>query len=119
MKPKINIKRIYEKPSLSDGYRILVDRLWPRGITKEMAAIDRWEKNIAPSASLRRWFSHDPLLWPDFRMKYLSELKKNKLLPQIVELIRVKQIVTLVYAAKDTEHTHAIVLKSHIEKLCS
>lgn len=118
MKSKINIKRVYENPSPGDGYRILIDRLWPRGVSKEMARIDLWEKNIAPTSSLRRWFSHDPLLWMDFRIKYLSELKKNKFIPQIVELIKVKQIVTLVYAAKDSEHTHAIILKSYLEKLC-
>lgn len=119
MKSKINIKRIYEKPSIADGYRILVDRLWPRGVTKEIARIDLWAKNIAPSSTLRRWFSHDPLLWMDFRIKYISELRKNKFLPEIAELIKVKQIVTLVYAAKDIDHTHAIVLKSCLEKLCS
>lgn len=119
MKFKINIKRIYESPSPEDGYRILVDRLWPRGISKEAARIDAWKKNIAPTSSLRRWFSHDPLLWIDFRIKYLAELKKNKFIPEIVELIKVKQIVTLVYAAKDIEHTHAIILKSYLEKLSS
>lgn len=119
MKLKINIKRIYEKPSIADGYRILVDRLWPRGIGKETARIDLWGKDIAPSAALRRWFSHDPLLWMDFRIKYLAELRKNRFIPGIVELIKVKQIVTLVYAAKDIDHSHAIVLKSYLEKLCS
>jgi uncharacterized protein YeaO (DUF488 family) len=119
MKLKIQIKRVYEKPALADGYRILVDRLWPRGLSKEMTAIDLWEKRIAPSASLRRWFSHDPFLWHDFKMKYKAELRQNKVLAEIVELIKLKKIVTLLYAAKDSEHAHAVILKSYLEKLCS
>lgn len=118
MKLKINLKRVYEKPAPADGYRILVDRLWPRGLAKETAGIDRWEKEAAPSASLRKWFAHDPLLWHDFKVKYLAELRANELLPELAELVREKQAVTLLYATKDTEHNQAIVLKSYLEKLC-
>ncbi|MBS1646045.1 MAG: DUF488 family protein [Bacteroidetes bacterium] len=117
--PKINIKRVYEDMQTADGYRILVDRLWPRGVSKEHAHIDLWEKRIAPSSPLRRWFSHDPLLWPDFKLKYLNELKQNKCIPEIVDLIKMKKNVTLVYAAKDVEHTHALVLQSFLQKQCS
>lgn len=115
---KIKIKRIYETPTKNDGYRILIDRLWPRGISKENAKIDLWEKRIAPTSSLRRWFSHDPLLWHDFKIKYQTELKHNKYIPEIVSLIKIKKNITLIYAAKDTELTHALVLQSFLEKCC-
>lgn len=118
MKLKIHIKRVYEKPAAADGYRILVDRLWPRGLSKETAAFDLWEKRIAPSASLRRWFSHDPFLWHDFKMKYKAELRHSKVLTEMVALIKLKKIVTLLYAAKDREHAHAVILKACLEKLC-
>ncbi|MCA0429641.1 MAG: DUF488 family protein [Bacteroidetes bacterium] len=118
MKFKINIKRVYEIPTEKDGYRILVDRLWPRGVSKEKAKVDLWEKKIAPTSALRRWFSHDPLLWHDFKMKYQTELKNNKCITEIISLIKLKKIVTLVYAAKDKEHTHAIVLKLFLENHC-
>lgn len=118
MKLKINLKRVYEAPAPADGYRILVDRLWPRGLARETAMIDRWEKEAAPSAALRKWFAHDPALWQGFRSKYLAELRANELLPQLAALIREKQTVTLLYAAKDTEHNQAVVLKAYLEKLC-
>jgi uncharacterized protein YeaO (DUF488 family) len=78
MRMKIKIKRVYENPSKEDGMRILVDRLWPRGLTKQKAAIDLWLKEIAPSTELRKWFAHDPKKWTEFRKKYLQELKENK-----------------------------------------
>jgi len=119
MKLKINLKRAYEKPAPADGYRILVDRLWPRGLAKATAHIDRWEKEAAPSAALRKWFGHDPVRWHDFKLKYLAELRANTVLPGLAELVRDKQAVTLLYAAKDTEHNQAVVLKTYLEKLCS
>ena len=75
---KIHLKRIYEKPDEKDGFRILVDRLWPRGLTKEKAAVDLWLKNIAPTTELRKWFNHDPEKWSEFQRRYLKELKENK-----------------------------------------
>lgn len=78
MKPLIEIKRAYDKPLKKDGFRVLVDRLWPGGVLKDEAAIDEWAKDLAPSSSLRRWFGHDPYLWAGFQKQYIAELKKNK-----------------------------------------
>ena len=111
---KVRIKRVYEKPAKADGRRILVDRLWPRGMKKEDAKIDLWMKEIAPTTELRKWFSHDRAKWKAFREKYTSELKKNK---EQVDLIKEeirKGMVTLVYAAKDEECNAAIVLQEYL-----
>jgi uncharacterized protein YeaO (DUF488 family) len=108
---EIRLKRAYESPELGDGARILVDRLWPRGIKKANAAIDRWFRDIAPSAELRRWFGHRPERWPEFRRRYLAELQER---PELIEEIRkVARAgpVTLVYAARDEGHNDAVVLK--------
>ena len=110
-KMKIKIKRVYEKPSEEDGMRILVDRLWPRGLTKQKAAIDLWLKDIAPSTELRKWFAHDPEKWIEFRKKYLQELKDNKEQISIIKEHLKKEAVTLVYGAKDEEHNEAHVLE--------
>lgn len=106
----MKIKRVYEKSEKEDGFRILVDRLWPRGLTKEKADIDLWLKEIAPSKALRQWFDHDPEKWNEFKKRYLLELKVNKE-PMVIlrELIQ-KEDVTLVYAAKDEAHNEAIIL---------
>lgn len=113
---KIKIKRVYEKSDKQDGIRILVDRLWPRGLTKEKAAIDVWLKEVAPSTELRKWFGHDPDKWNEFKKKYRQELKTNK--EQVDELKRQakKGIVTLVYGARDEEHNEALVLKEWLDK---
>ena len=113
---KILLKRAYEAPKESDGFRILVDRIWPRGISKEKANIDLWSKDTAPSTSLRKWFSHDPLKWPEFRHRYTMELDKN--IDAVQELAKYldDDVVTFVYGAKDIEHTHAIILKEYLEK---
>lgn len=107
----LKIKRVYEKPSGQDGKRFLVDRLWPRGLTKEKANVDLWLKDIAPSTELRKWFGHDIDKWKEFSKRYLAELKQNK---EQVSFLK-KQLkygtVTLVYAAKDKEHNDALVLK--------
>jgi uncharacterized protein YeaO (DUF488 family) len=106
----IRLKRAYEPPEPSDGTRILIDRLWPRGIKKADAAIDRWIKEIAPSNELRRWFGHRPERWPEFRRRYLAELRRH---PELVEEIREAARagpVTLVYAARDELHNDAVVL---------
>lgn len=110
---KIRIKRVYEQPDKHDGRRILVDRLWPRGLTKEKASVGLWIKDIAPSTELRKWFGHGPGRWEEFKERYLAELKSNseqiRLLKQELE----KGVVTLVYAAKDEEHNEAVVIREN------
>ena len=111
----VKTKRAYDPPSRDDGRRILVDRLWPRGVRKEDAGIDEWMKDIAPSNELRKWFAHDPAKWPEFKKRYFSELKKK---PELLERLRDeagKGTVTLLFAAKDAEHNNAIVLRELIE----
>jgi uncharacterized protein YeaO (DUF488 family) len=110
----IKLKRAYEPHAKSDGQRILVERLWPRGITKEKAKIDLWMKEIAPSPELRKWYAHDIEKWAEFTERYLKELKQNKdQLLRLQELI--KEPVTFIYAAKDEEHNSALVLKDLLE----
>lgn len=109
---KLNIKRVYEKPEKKDGKRILVDRVWPRGLTKEKAAIDLWLKDIAPTTELRKWFDHDPLKWKEFQKRYRQELRKNKDQVSLLKEQLKKGPVTLLYGAKDEEHNQAIVLKA-------
>jgi uncharacterized protein YeaO (DUF488 family) len=110
-KMKIKIKRVYEKPDKEDGFRILVDRLWPHGLTKEKASVDLWLKDIAPSTELRKWFGHDPEKWKEFRKRYNEELKKNEEQVYLLNDQIKKGTVTLVYGAKDEEHNEALVLK--------
>ena len=113
----IKIKRIYEQPDPADGQRLLVDRLWPRGLSKEQAGVDRWLKEIAPSDELRRWYGHDPGKWQEFRSRYRGELEaKRELLDQLADLAR-GQTVTLLYAAKDEEKNNAVVLKEVLERI--
>jgi len=112
----LKIKRVYEPPEKKDGFRILVDRLWPRGMTKEKAAIDLWLKEIAPSTELRKWFGHEPGKWAEFKKRYRHELQENKEAVQILKDQMKKGPVTLVYAAKDETHNEALVLKEIIEK---
>lgn len=112
---KAEIKRVYEEPDRADGVRILVDRLWPRGLSKEKAHVDIWLKDIAPSAELRKWFSHDPSKWAEFRSRYRQELRsKADLLADLKEKAA-KGRVTLLYGAKDQDHNEAVVLKSLLE----
>jgi uncharacterized protein YeaO (DUF488 family) len=112
---KIKIKRIYETPEKEDGFRILVDRLWPRGFTKERAAVDLWLKEIAPSTALRKWFNHIPEKWEEFKKRYRSEIRENKeALSLLKEQIK-KGNVTLLYAAKDEEHNDAIILLGELK----
>ena len=114
----IKIKRVYDAPSANDGYRILVDRLWPRGMTKAKAKIDLWAKEVTPTDSLRKWYSHTPEKWPEFKKMYKNELKERlEELDKIKQIEKKKKTVTLVYAAKDTKHTHALVLLGILEKL--
>lgn len=118
---KIQIKRIYDEKSDSDGFRVLVDRLWPRGITKEKAALDEWAREIAPSPELRKWFGHKEELFADFSKKYVDELNQNQFAAAFLNLCKEKlksQNVTLLYAAKNPECNHALVLKNWLcEKL--
>ena len=111
----IRIKRVYEKRSDADGMRILVDRLWPRGLTKEKAAVDLWLKNIAPSTELRKWFGHDPNKWKEFIKRYRMELKKNKEQALLLKEQAGHGTVTLLYGAKDEQHNEAIVLKQVLD----
>ena len=112
----IRIKRAYEPVAPSDGFRILVDRLWPRGLAKAKAHIDLWLKEVAPSAELRTWFGHDPARWKEFRSRYLSELRrKGEEIDQIRERAR-NGAVTLVYAAKDEQHNDAVVLLERLSR---
>ena len=117
MKTIINIKRVYDKPSKNDGPRILVDRLWPRGLAKDAAAIDEWAKELAPTPELRKWFGHKPELWQEFQKKYNTELKKNNAVAAFIETHKKDNLLTLLYAGKDEEHTHALVLQEFLKKL--
>ena len=111
----IRIKRVYEKPSRTDGLRILVDRLWPRGLTKERAAVKLWLKDLAPSTELRKWFGHDPAKWKEFQSRYRTELRGKK---EALELLMQKskeRTITLLFGAKDKEHNEALVLKRVLE----
>jgi uncharacterized protein YeaO (DUF488 family) len=107
----VKLKRVYEEPSEEDGTRILVDRLWPRGLTKEKAHIDLWLKEIAPSNELRKWFAHDPAKWPEFKARYHAELNQNPTQVALLKQAIAKVPATLVYGAKDEEHNEAAVLQ--------
>ena len=107
----IQLRRVYEKPSRKDGLRILVDRLWPRGLTKERAALDLWLKDVAPSTELRKWFGHDPAKWKEFQVRYLRELREKKGALELLKEKSKEHTVTLVYGARDEEHNEALVLK--------
>jgi uncharacterized protein YeaO (DUF488 family) len=109
------LKRAYEPPEQDDGFRILVDRLWPRGVSRNAAHIDLWLKDIAPSTSLRKWFDHDPSKWAEFRERYFLELRRS---PEAIGQVNEHEqhgAVTLVYAAKDREYNHAVALKAYLE----
>jgi uncharacterized protein YeaO (DUF488 family) len=112
----IQLKRAYDEPSQKDGSRILVERLWPRGLTKEKAALDLWLKDVAPSPELRKWFGHDPAKWKQFEQRYWKELQSRT---EAVDVLRRKSkqgTVTLVYAAHDEEHNGALALKEFLER---
>ena len=111
----IKIKRAYEEAAPSDGKRVLIDRLWPRGISKEEAHLDLWLKDVAPSTELRQWFGHDPARWPEFQRRYCRELSANpEAMQQLIDDAR-KGPLTLVYGARDQEHNDAVVLKAFLE----
>ena len=110
----IKIKRVYEKPDKADGFRILVDRLWPRGVTKEKADLELWLKEIAPTTELRKWFNHDPARWKEFVKKYLKELKENEGAVANLKDYLKKGPVKLIHAAKDDTHNEALVIKDFV-----
>ena len=115
----IRIKRAYSAPNTRDGVRILVDRVWPRGITKERIRIVQWRKDLAPSRSLRKWFGHEPAKWREFRKQYRKELAEPGMLVELKELARLsrRKRVTLIYSAADEKHNQAVVLKELLEEL--
>lgn len=111
----VRIKRVYEEPDASDGCRILIDRLWPRGLTKQKAKVDLWLKAVAPSTELRTWFGHDPGKWGEFKKRYQAELRKNASSLSLLKERLAMGEVTLLYAARDEEHNDAVVLKEYLE----
>ncbi len=113
---ELKLKRVYEEPVKDDGLRVLVDRLWPRGLKKEDAAVDLWLKEIAPSDDLRKWFGHDPEKWTQFRSRYRAELQKNEAALETLRAKGGKGKVTLLYAAHDEAHNNAVALKDFLEK---
>lgn len=114
-KQPIAIKRIYESPSENDGYRVLVDRLWPRGVSKEEARLDDWAKDIAPSDELRQWFDHDPNKFEEFKKRYKKELQDSSDKVDLLAEKSTEKKVTLLYGAKDQEHNQAVILKEVLE----
>lgn len=112
----IQIKRIYDDPSESDGYRILVDRIWPRGVSKEEAKLDEWNKDLAPSTELRKWFDHDPDKFEDFSKEYKKELEYNKDELKALHDMAKSKTVTLLYGAKDVKYNQAVVLKEVLDE---
>ncbi|MEM0201736.1 MAG: DUF488 domain-containing protein [Candidatus Micrarchaeaceae archaeon] len=106
----IKIKRVYDKADITDGDRILIDRLWPRGIRRSTPNIDVWIKDVAPSDELRKWFAHDPAKWNAFKEKYRKELASGKALDKLIDYIKSKDTVTFLYSTKDVEHNNALVL---------
>jgi uncharacterized protein YeaO (DUF488 family) len=114
MKP-LRVKRVYDPPSRDDGVRVLVDRLWPRGLKRDVARIDLWLKEVAPSQELRRWFGHDPTLWAEFQKRYGAELVGNSQnVATLRDLMKGTKPLTLLFAAKDLKHNNAIVLRNFL-----
>jgi uncharacterized protein YeaO (DUF488 family) len=113
------IKRVYEPPAAADGKRVLVERLWPRGLTRQRAAVDLWLKEVSPSPELRKWFGHDPQKWSEFRERYRAELKAKPLIVIQLRQMADEGLVTLVYAAHDPQHNSALLLKEFLEEHAS
>lgn len=112
----IQVKRIYDEPSAQDGDRILIDRLWPRGVSKARASLDVWLKDVAPSTELRTWFGHKPEKFEEFSVRYIEELSRNPAVVELKKIIKKNTNVTLLYAAKDKSINHAAVLKKFLEE---
>ena len=113
---KILVKRVYEPAAKSDGFRVLVDRLWPRGISKEAAKLDLWLPDLGPSTALRQWFNHDPARWKEFQRRYHTELKEKTALLAAIKQEAKTRPVTLLYSAKDEEHNQAVALRNYLFK---
>ena len=113
---QVDIKRVYEQAADEDGVRILVDRLWPRGVSKERAALSGWLKDVAPSPDLRRWWHHDPDRFEDFARRYRTELDDNPALEDLLSIVREHDRTTLVYAAKDPAVNHALILRDYVRQ---
>ncbi|MCS3903210.1 uncharacterized protein YeaO (DUF488 family) [Methylohalomonas lacus] len=117
MSTRIASKRIYAPSEPGDGCRVLVDRIWPRGVRKADAAIDHWLKDVAPSKTLRQWFGHDPERFAEFRRRYQTELDNNRdAVDELIDLARQNSALTLIYAARDSEHNHAVVLADYLQQ---
>lgn len=115
MRMKLQLKRVYDSPARTDGARILVDRLWPRGLSKDKVKIDHWLKDLAPSDGLRKWFAHDPEKWQEFKTSYHRELDANaEAVKKLRALLRAKR-VTLLFGAKDAEHNNAVALSEYLQ----
>ena len=112
----IRIKRAYEPPAPSDGERILIDRLWPRGLSRRAAAIDQWMRDLAPSTELRRWFAHDPARWREFKRRYFHELRTVEEQVRVLVSRARRRRVTLVYAARDEAHSNAVALREYLRR---
>jgi uncharacterized protein YeaO (DUF488 family) len=112
----LRVKRIYEPPSNEDGLRILVDKLWPRGLKKETCKLDNWLKEVAPSDKLRRWFGHDPVRWDEFQQRYFEELDERPNVWQAVKELAREKTITLLYAAHDPQHNNAVALKNYLQR---
>jgi uncharacterized protein YeaO (DUF488 family) len=110
----VNVKRIYDPVAETDGYRVLIDRLWPRGIKNDGSHIDKWLKDVAPSTALRKWFNHEPDKWQSFLLKYQAEINGSPALEELRSDILKHKTVTLLYAAKDQQHNHALALRQMI-----
>ncbi|HNP16304.1 MAG: DUF488 domain-containing protein [Cryobacterium sp.] len=110
----VRIKRVYEDPSDDDGYRVLVDRVWPRGVSKERAKLDVWLKEVAPTTELRQWFHHEDPKWPEFRKRYRAELDGNPAIDELRTIANTHDVVTLVYSARDETENQAVVLAEYL-----
>jgi len=116
---RIRVKRVYDEPSGDDGFRVLVDRLWPRGMKKGDVRVDLWLPDVAPSTALRKWFSHDPSKWEEFKRRYFVELdEKKEVIKRLVEIAR-KGTLTLLFSARDVEHNQAVALREYLVSLIS
>ena len=115
--PRFSIRRIYDDPTPDDGFRVLVDRIWPRGVSKERAALDLWDKDLAPSTELRKWFDHRPERFAGFREKYVAELTSDdgrRIVTDFLDKVRAEKVITLLYSAHDEKHNQAVVLRDHL-----
>lgn len=114
-RPRLQVRRVYDPPARSDGCRVLVDRIWPRGLSKEAAKLDAWIKDVAPSSELRKWFGHEPSRWVSFKHKYFRELdERGEALAQLLEACSARTL-TLLFAAKDSAHNNAVALKEYLD----